>query len=99
MIPFIEEHHNGVKTAHVIEHNRNTIDKESPYHLYRMIVSKISDQHSDVSLFLNNLSNSNFREQTITINKEEAIRLIYTLKYFLNISDEEIKAFEESLIN
>ena len=39
MIPFIEEHHNGVKTAHVIgTQYKHTIDKESPYHLYRMIV-------------------------------------------------------------
>lgn len=92
----IQTFHNDVKTIHVAEHNRNLIQEQST-DLHRLIVTKLPDR-SDVSFFVSKLNKGGLKESTIVINKEEALILIYALKEFIDITNEDIQMFEESLV-
>lgn len=92
---FIEEHHNGVRTAHVAANNKTRVEEESRHH-FRLILSKSPDR-KDVSVFISKTGPLGFKESTMIINKEEALKTIYALKEFLNISDEDIQTFEQPL--
>jgi hypothetical protein len=87
----IHEDLNGVKTIRVAEHKRNLVTNESNC-LYRLIVTKLPDRN-DVSLFISNIYKG-LSESTIIINKEEALKVIYALKAFLNISNDDIPTID-----
>lgn len=94
---FIEEHHNGVRTAHVAANNKTTIEEESSHH-NRLIISKSPDR-KDVDLFISRTGPLGFKESHMVIDKEEALKTIYALMEFLNITNEDIHDFEEHLIS
>lgn len=93
---FIEEHYNGVKTAHVAANNKTTVEEESRHH-NRFIISKSPDR-KDVNIFISRTEPMGFKESNMLLNKEEALKTIYALMEFLNITNEDVHDFEESLI-
>lgn len=94
--PFITEYHNGVKQAHVASNRMTTVEEVSSSFM-RLILSKSPDR-KEVDVFISRTGALGYKESHMVINKEEALKTIYGLKVFLNITNEDQQTFEESLV-
>ena len=96
---FIEERPDGVKVAYVLDNKRTLVEKISARY-GKLVLAKLPERE-DVSLFLSSGYDEDKKfldERTCIANKEEALKLIYSLKVLLNITNEDVQTFEESLV-